>query len=128
MSEHLEEAERLLVRSVQTALRRRLGAIADENKDNRAARENRWERERERWRLAFAGAKTREQLRFALADLWSRAGQVEELTGGWELVVPLINRDWQAARDLALVALAAYAGRERAEPTTADKPADIPSI
>lgn len=128
MTEHLEEAERLLVLSVQSALRRRLGVIAHDNRENKNARENRWARESERWRLAFAGAKTREQLRFALADLWSRAGKIEELARGWQIVLPLVNRDWQAARDLALVALAAYAGRDREESEAPALPTEIPSI
>ena len=111
MNETLEEAERLLVLSVHNALSRRFGVIADENQNNERAMKNRFNRERERWRLAFAGAKTREQLRFALADLWSRAGQIQELVEGWQGVVALVRNDWQAARDLSLVALASYASR-----------------
>lgn len=127
MSEHLDEAERLLVLSVQTALRHRLGAIASENENNEHARRNRMDRERERWRLAFAGAKTVGQLRFALADLWSRGGHVGELAEGWQLVMPLVKRDWQAARDLALVALAGYSGRRRSEAEGTDDSNENPT-
>jgi CRISPR-associated protein Cas8a1/Csx13 len=112
MTEHLDESESTLVRSVHTALRQRFGAIWDETRTNPAAFGKRCQGEREKWRLAFAGAKTRDQVRFALADLWSRAGTVKELQSGWQAVVLLLQDDkWQAARDLALVALASYEGR-----------------
>lgn len=125
MIEHLDEAERALVEAVQTALRQRFGQIAEQYKDNAVGRNNRFERERERVRLAFAGARTHEQIRFALADLWSRAGTNPTLQRQWEQVLPLLRADrWQAARDLSLVALAAYRGRadEPDEQPTTDNP------
>jgi CRISPR-associated protein Cas8a1/Csx13 len=70
---------------------------------------NRWNSERDRWRFAFAGARTPQQIRAALADLWSRAGPNKELKSHWELVLPLLRAEhWETARDLALVALASY--------------------
>ena len=113
MIESLEEAEKILIRSIHIAVRQRFGAIAEEA-DNPAARNKRWENERERWRLAFAQAKTHEQVRSALADLWSRAGSNAELRDNWEKVLPLLRAgEWQAARDLALIALASYRGSGR---------------
>jgi CRISPR-associated protein Cas8a1/Csx13 len=110
MLNYLEEAEAILVRSVHVALRHRFGAIAAET-DNTQTKKNRWRSEWERRRLAFAGSKTAEQVRAALADLWSRGGQNQELKAGWEKVLPLLRPEhWQAARDLALVALASYQG------------------
>ena len=119
MVEHLDEAERALVESVHDALRRRFGQIAEESKTNPVAMRNRWDGERERWRLAFAGAKTQEQIRAALADLWSRGGGNAPLRRHWTTVLPLLRTErWRAARDLALVALASYSGREREEVDT----------
>lgn len=113
MIEHLDSAERALIEAVQTALRQRFGQIAEQYKDNPQAMKNRFERERERLRLAFAGARTHEQVRFALADLWSRAGANTTLQRQWEEILPLLRAErWQAARDLSLVALAAYRRRE----------------
>lgn len=113
MIESLEEAEKILIRSIHIAVRQRFGAIAEEA-DNPAARNKRWENERERWRLAFAQAKTHEQVRCALADLWSRAGSNAELRENWEKVLPLLRAgEWQAARDLSLIALASYRGSGR---------------
>jgi CRISPR-associated protein Cas8a1/Csx13 len=61
----LEQAEEALVRSVHTAIRQRFNRIAEESPSS-AARKNRWDGERERWRLAFWGAKTPDQIRAAL--------------------------------------------------------------
>jgi CRISPR-associated protein Cas8a1/Csx13 len=115
MVQHLEDAEQVLVESVHVALRQRFGAIADETRGNPAARRNRWNAERDRWRLAFAGAKTLEQVREKFADLWSRAGPNRALQERWMDVLPLLRQDWRAARDLALVALASYQGKGTAE-------------
>jgi len=113
MTDTLSEAERRLVTTIHTALRQRFGAIADENSGNSAAFKNRCQSERDKWRLAFAGARTHEQIRHALADLWSRAGTVRELQGdGWHTLQPLLRPEaWESARDLALIALASYQGK-----------------
>jgi len=113
MIDTLTEAERRLVSATHTALRRRFGAIADENSGNAAAFKNRCQSERDKWRLAFAGARTHEQVRHALADLWSRAGTVKELQGdGWQSLQMLLRPEsWESARDLALIALASYQGK-----------------
>ncbi len=111
MLPHLEDSERALVRSVHLALRQRFGAIAEECRDNPATMKNRFQGERDKWRLAFAGSKTPEQIRAALADLWSRAGSNAELKEHWQAILPLLRpASWQAARDLGLVALASYQG------------------
>lgn len=113
---HLGEAEAALVRSVHVALRQRFGAIAEESSSIQATMKNRMGHESEKWRMAFAGAKTQEQVRGALADLWSRAGPNSELQRSWERVLELLRADrWQAARDLALIALASYQGKGQTE-------------
>lgn len=112
MLDSLEHAEHTLVRSVHVALRQRFAQIAADSKDTPATMKNRFNNERDRLRFAFAGAKTAEQIRAALANLWSLAGPNKELRNGWEQVLPLLRSDrWQAARDLALVALASYQGK-----------------
>ena len=104
--------EKIIVRAVHEAMRRRFGQIASENEENSVAREKRWERERERQRLAFVGAKTADALRHALADLWSRAGFNSVLREAWPDILPLLsNGKWQLTRDLALIALASYQGK-----------------
>ncbi|MBK9129428.1 MAG: type I-MYXAN CRISPR-associated Cas8a1/Cmx1 [Phycisphaerales bacterium] len=111
MLDHLEEAEHALVRAVHVALRRRFGAIANESREVPGTMKNRFSGERDRWRHAFAGSKTPDQIRAALADLWSRAGTNEELQQSWTRIMPLLRpASWKTARDLALVALASYRG------------------
>ena len=106
--------EEAIVRAVHEAMRRRFGKIASENEGNPVAMGKRWERERERQRLAFVGAKTADALRHALADLWSRAGSNSVLRKAWPQVLPLLSGEkWQFTRDLALIALASYQGKEQ---------------
>jgi CRISPR-associated protein Cas8a1/Csx13 len=106
-----DRGEATVVRAVHEAMRRRFGQIAEENKNNPVARKNRWQREYDRWRLAFAGAKTANQFRHSLCDLLSRAGINPVLQQDWQEVLPLLAGDcWQLVRDLALLALASYTG------------------
>lgn len=131
MTETLEEAEKHFVRSIHRAISQRLGAIAKECIDSGASvetRNKRWQGERDKWRIAFAGAKTHEQIRGALADLWSRAGVNVELRQHWEEILPLLRADrWQDAKDLALIALASYQGKGTKELDEADEGAGEPA-
>jgi CRISPR-associated protein Cas8a1/Csx13 len=105
-----------IVTAVHEAIRQRFGRIAEENRGNEVAMKKRWGREYERWRLAFVGAKTADQFRDSLADLWSRAGSNAVLREAWQSVLPMLAAErWRLARDLALVGLVSYAGRESAE-------------
>lgn len=106
------ESEKTVVRAVHDALRSRYGQIADENKTNLVAMKNRFRGEYNRWRLAFAGAKTADQFRNALCDLFSRGGRNSVLQKSWSEILPLLHgRSWQLARDLALLALCSYEGK-----------------
>ena len=107
------DGESVVIRAVHEALRSRYGRIADENKKNPAARKARWAGEYDRWRLAFAGAKTADQFRTALCDLFSRGGSNSALRESWTSLLPLLkDTRWQLTRDLALLALPSYAGAE----------------
>jgi CRISPR-associated protein Cas8a1/Csx13 len=112
-----DEGEGAVVRAVHEAMRCRLGAIADENKSNAAARKKRSQGEFDKWRLAFAGSKTIDQFRKALCDLVSRAGANKVLREHWEKVLPWLSdpSKWQLTRDLSLLALSSYSGKGVAE-------------
>jgi CRISPR-associated protein Cas8a1/Csx13 len=104
--------EPTVVRAVHEALRSRYGRIAGENRTNPVAMRDRFAGEYDRWRLAFAGAKTADQFRKALCDLLSRAGPNPVLQKCWQDVLPMLRADqWRHARDLALLALCSYQGR-----------------
>jgi CRISPR-associated protein Cas8a1/Csx13 len=108
--------EQIVVRAVHAALRGRYAQIADENKSNPVAMRNRFSGEYDRWRLAFAGAKTVNQFRTALCDLFSRAGRNPVLQQQWQEILPMLrSANWQHARDLALLALCSYQGRGDAD-------------
>lgn len=108
--------ERIVVQAVHEALRGRYAQIADENKNNPVAMRNRFSGEYDRWRLAFAGAKTPDHFRKAICDLFSRAGRNAVLQREWQEVLPMLRTsNWQHARDLALLALCSYQGRGTAE-------------
>ncbi|MGO8752719.1 MAG: type I-MYXAN CRISPR-associated Cas8a1/Cmx1 [Thermoguttaceae bacterium] len=106
-----DRGESSVVQAVHEALRRRLGKIAEENKGKASAMKSRMNSEFERWRLAFAGAKTSTQFRYSLCDLFSRAGVSQVLQSEWRQLLPMLSdQNWQLTRDLALLGLASYAG------------------
>lgn len=122
MVDQLEAAEAVIVRSVHDAMRRRFAVIWADESASKAAKQKRMQSEVEDWRLAFVGAKTEDQIRNALARLWSRAGTVPALCEGWELALPLLRAGkWQTARDLALIGLASYKSERSAEMEAADE-------
>ena len=111
-----DDAESLVVKAVHEAISYRLGQIRAETDGDRPlsqATKNRWDKFRERLRLELAGAKTLGQVRFALCDLFSRAGRLPSLKDGWEMMLPMFsNEKWQQTRDLALLACASYSGKD----------------
>ena len=119
-----DRGEGTVVRAVHEAIARRYAQIADENQTNPVAMKKRWKGEYDRWRLAFAGAKTANQFRTALCDLFSRGRANPVLQADWPALLPMLDeRHWQLARDLALLGLASYAGRGAKE--TAPPNADL---
>ena len=115
-----DDAERIVVQSVHEALRGRYAQIAEENKNSTAAMKNRFTGEYDKWRLAFAGAKTPDQFRNALCDLFSRAGRNRVLQKSWNSILPMLRTsNWKHARDLSLLALCSYQGRKDDQPDLA---------
>ncbi len=107
-----EPGQKALVGAVHRALRGRYGQIASENEGNRGAMQNRFRGEYDRWRLAFSGAKTADQFRHSLCDLFGRVPTNKELQANWPAILPWLGEShWQHARDLSLLALASYQGK-----------------
>ena len=106
-----DQGESAVVHAVHESLRRRFGAIASENKGKTGTMKNRMTGEFDKWRLAFAGAKTADQFRHSLCDLFARSGMNSVLRENWASVLPWLSTGrWQLTRDLALLALASYTG------------------
>jgi CRISPR-associated protein Cas8a1/Csx13 len=123
-----DAGEALVVKAVHEAIRHTLGRIKEEtdgsgNKPPSQATKNRWTKFQETLRLSLAGAKTPNDARHALCDLFSRAGRVPSLVENWQLILPkLADHRWQLTRDLALLALASYSGKGVEEPDPSPQP------
>ena len=105
-----------VVRAVHEAMRLHYGRIASENQGNPGTMKNRMGGEMERWRLAFGGAKTVDQFRHLLCDFFSRGGSNAVLRDRWHGLLGCLEESrWQLTRDLALLALVSYKGKENEE-------------
>ena len=99
--------------AVHEAMRLHYGRIASENQGNPGTMKNRMGGEMERWRLAFGGAKTVDQFRHLLCDFFSRGGSNAVLRDRWHGLLGCLEESrWQLTRDLALLALVSYKGKE----------------
>lgn len=106
-------SEAIMVRAVHLALRGQYAMIAHNTEANPVGMRKRFKNEYDRWRLAFSGAKTADQFRHHLCDLLSRGGSNRVLRESWLTILPeLVGPKWRLGRDLVLLALCSYAGRE----------------
>ena len=113
MTEELQEQDRMIVEAVHEALRRRFGITVSEGHHSSAAQ--RCEKERENWKLAFLGATSEAATRHALYSLFAKAGYLRYAQAHWHEIHAMVCRDWERVRDLALLALASYRGRQNSE-------------
>jgi CRISPR-associated protein Cas8a1/Csx13 len=117
VNDELDPTERKLVEAIHESMRRAFREIAQQNEGNTTGMRNRMERQRERWRLDFANAKTHGQVRSAVSALVGRALVNTVLQESWPAVLGLVNDGsrWEIVRDLGLVALVSYRGRKKEE-------------
>lgn len=110
--------EKVFVEACHDALRACFRIVAERAKADRVDMRPRFQKEYDRWRNAFARAKSADIFREAIADFWSRGGANRTLREHWKQVLPLMGpQRWKQGRDLALLALASY---PRAEHETED--------
>ena len=113
------EAEISFVEAVHVAIRNRLGKMAAEAAHR--GETPRFDREFERLRTSLMRAKNAQTLRAEIADLFARGGINSALQKNWGFVLAIMNgRDWQKARDLALLGLASYTGKGAQEIITSE--------
>ena len=104
------KAECSFVEAIHVAIRNRLGKMAAEAAHR--GETPRFDREFERLRTNLMRAKNAQTMRAEIADLFARGGINSGLQKNWEMVLTIMNgREWQMARDLALLGLASYVGR-----------------
>ncbi len=112
-----------IVLACHEAWRRRLGQLREEAKRGRFDFNRLREREWERWRVALAGCRNLAALRATLVNFWSRAGAgIPAVQRHWRDILPYLTEDrWQEARDLALLALVSYGGKEDSKGVNPDE-------
>jgi CRISPR-associated protein Cas8a1/Csx13 len=124
-----DKGEETLVRSIHQAMNQCFGKMWEDSGKDPTTHKNRRKRQMERWRLAFAHAKTSDDVRAGLSDIWARAGQVRALMDAWRELLPIFcdDRRWALNRDLALLALASYESPWKEGDDTNPEGNDIPS-
>lgn len=104
------EEDKLFVQAVHRALRNRYGALAARAKEK--GEKIPFDREFEKIRTSLMRIKNAQTMRAEIADLFARGGINKELQQHWDKLLSLFtSSDWQRTRDLALLALASYAGK-----------------
>jgi CRISPR-associated protein Cas8a1/Csx13 len=103
--------EEKFVLACHTAWRIRMAQLYDRAEREGANPRRLIDREFERLRVGFSRCKNAATLREAVTDFWARTGRsLPELKDSWREIIPVLN-DWRLAKDLALLALASYAGK-----------------
>lgn len=106
--------EQRFVEACHEALRACFRGVGERAKADRVDVRPRFQKEYERWRNAFARAKSADTFREAITDFWSRGGANSKLRQHWRDVLPLLGpARWKQGRDLALLALASYPRAEQ---------------
>lgn len=108
-----EGSEQAIVRACHEAWRRRLGQLGERARHQGLDFTQLAGQEFERTRIAFSRCKTPTDFRRTITDFWARGGPQPELREHWTTILPFLTDDkkWMLGRDLALLALASYAGQ-----------------
>lgn len=85
-----------------------------------------FDREFTRLRVGFSRSKNAATLRREITDFWARSAPLPSLQESWPAVLALLDeRNWQKARDLALLALASYKPRTKEEAEALTETAEL---
>jgi len=116
-----DELERLFVQACHEAIRYTYGKVAKNTKEGDVLN---FERVTIRIRTGLGRCKNSETFREFMMDFWSRAGRIPTLQEHWSDLRKLVmdEKQWKKGRDLALLALASYKGKE-----TTDKEENLDS-
>lgn len=101
------------VRACHEAWRRRQGQLGERARTQSLNFSDLIGREYDRLRISFSRCKTQSEFRRTITDFWARGGAQPELREHWTAILPFIThpRRWEEGRDLALLAIASYAGQ-----------------
>ncbi|TYQ27636.1 type I-MYXAN CRISPR-associated Cas8a1/Cmx1 [Pseudanabaena sp. UWO311] len=101
--------ERLFVKAFHEALRNTYGQQSERTKEDEKIR---LDKVNQKFRTKLMRCKNRNSVREFVMDFWARAGRLPTVQDNWEEFMRLMTDDWKAARDLALLALVSYKGRD----------------
>jgi CRISPR-associated protein Cas8a1/Csx13 len=103
------DRDRLFVEAFHEALSYTYGQLSSRTQ---ADEQIRFDKVNERFRTRLGRCKTPKAVREFVMDFWSRAGRLPTVQSNWEVFMQLMMEDWKAARDLALLALVSYKGKD----------------
>lgn len=106
-----DEREKLFIKVCHEALRFTYGQVAGNTKEGE--RPN-FDKVTVRIRTGLGRCKNAASFREFITDFWSRAGKLPTLQANWQDLMDFVMQDkqWKKSRDLALLALASYPGKE----------------
>lgn len=107
-----EPSHRLFVQAFHEALSYTYGQLSSRTQ---ADEQIRFDKVNERFRTRLSRCKTPKDVREFVMDFWARAGRLPTVQDNWEEFMRLMTNDWKAARDLALLALVSYKGKDNSE-------------
>lgn len=115
-----DEREKLFVKACHEAIQYTFGKISDFAKKRGEAPN--FDRETIRIRTGLSRCKNYDSFREFITDFWSRAGNLPILQKHWEELMEfvMVEKNWKKSRDLALLALASYKGKEKIEKNNAE--------
>jgi CRISPR-associated protein Cas8a1/Csx13 len=119
------DCDRLFVQACHEALSYTYGQLKSRTKDGE---EIRFDKVNERFRTSLSRCKNANTLREFIMDFWARAGRLPTVQSNWEDLMQLMLQDWKAARDLALLALVSYKGKDNSSSGVSNvEDSEIPS-
>lgn len=111
----IDEREKLFIQVCHEAINYTYGRINEQAKNRKEAPN--FDRENVRIRTGLSRCKNHENLREFITDFWSRAGKLPTLQEHWPELMEFImdDKNWKKSRDLALLALASYKGKDKSD-------------
>ena len=122
-----DEREKLFVKACHEAIKFTYGQVADKAKSGDKPN---FEKVTVRIRTGLGRCKNAASFREFITDFWSRAGRLPTLQTNWQDLMEFVMQDsqWKRARDLALLALASYPGKEGTSSRMTDGAEDNPDV
>jgi CRISPR-associated protein Cas8a1/Csx13 len=108
-----QELEKQFVIVCHEAIRRRYAQLGQRASGEGLSFSSLIQRENEKLRSSIQRCKNAQTMREFLTDFWSRSGPLPTLKDHWQDIWQLMDEQkWRVAKDLALLALASYKGKE----------------